>query len=319
MPKYIFELSGENINLAKVEVLSATGGSSYRLNDNLLILDLESIKGVAKILGFTHNIYKLLFETKEKNIKIGCEKFDWNSVYKDSYRVTIIGKLNFSEKEIGSIIWDKINNPKVNLRNPNANIVLLSNKDTVYVTLLESKIDKSFLEMTPQTMPEHHPSALNPKMARAIINLSGIRKGQTLVDPFCGAGYLLIQAAMMGLKVVGYDIAENMIKKAERNLDHSRVRYYQLKQRDSIKLDEMVEYIISDLPYGISTKRENEQLYLKFIKTLNNILQKKAVLVFPDYFDCKKAINNTELIIENEFIDRVHKSLTRKIVIIKKK
>ena len=53
--------------------------------------------------------------------------------------------------------------------------------------------------------PAPHPSSLHPRLARAFVNLTGISKGE-LYDPFCGAGGILIEAALCGFIAVGSDI-----------------------------------------------------------------------------------------------------------------
>jgi site-specific DNA-methyltransferase (cytosine-N4-specific) len=46
----------------------------------------------------------------------------------------------------------------------------------------------------------------NPQMARAIGNLVGLRPGDWVLDPFCGSGTTLLEAAHIGWNAVGVDI-----------------------------------------------------------------------------------------------------------------
>ncbi len=67
---------------------------------------------------------------------------------------------------------------------------------------------------------------LPPKLAQIIINLaapgtipSPSPKNLTLLDPFCGTGVILQEAALMGYKVYGTDLSEKMVEYSEKNLE----------------------------------------------------------------------------------------------------
>ncbi len=62
---------------------------------------------------------------------------------------------------------------------------------------------------------------LPPKLARIMINLSGITLDHplTLLDPFCGTGVVLQEAALMGLNIYGTDLSEKMVAYSGENLE----------------------------------------------------------------------------------------------------
>lgn len=61
---------------------------------------------------------------------------------------------------------------------------------------------------------------LPPKLARMMINLSGAETSAALLDPFCGSGTALMEAALMGFsKIIGSDISEKAVKNTKINLD----------------------------------------------------------------------------------------------------
>ena len=65
---------------------------------------------------------------------------------------------------------------------------------------------------------------LPPKLAQTIINLSTTmtktdHHGQVILDPFCGTGVVLQEAALMGYSVYGTDIDERMIRYSRDNLN----------------------------------------------------------------------------------------------------
>ena len=65
---------------------------------------------------------------------------------------------------------------------------------------------------------------LPPKLAQIMINLSGNPDGRIL-DPFCGTGVILQEAALLGHDVYGTDLAEKMISFTQTNLEWLRDKY----------------------------------------------------------------------------------------------
>lgn len=60
---------------------------------------------------------------------------------------------------------------------------------------------------------------LPPKLAQILINLCGNQpKSSILLDPFCGTGVVLQEAALVGYKVTGSDLNERMVEYTKKNL-----------------------------------------------------------------------------------------------------
>lgn len=66
---------------------------------------------------------------------------------------------------------------------------------------------------------------LPPKLAQMMINLTGTTEGR-LLDPFCGTGVILQEAALMGRPVYGTDLADKMIDYTKANLDWLAQKYH---------------------------------------------------------------------------------------------
>ena len=60
---------------------------------------------------------------------------------------------------------------------------------------------------------------LPPKLAQIMINLAKLDKNRTLLDPFCGTGSILMEAALLGSKLEGGDIKKRMVDYTKANLD----------------------------------------------------------------------------------------------------
>lgn len=72
---------------------------------------------------------------------------------------------------------------------------------------------------------------LPPKLAQIIINLAvgskPLKKGYSVLDPFCGTGVVLQEALLMGYPVHGSDIDQRMVSYTDDNLDWLRQQYPQ--------------------------------------------------------------------------------------------
>ena len=66
---------------------------------------------------------------------------------------------------------------------------------------------------------------LPPKLARMMVNLSGLTDGRVL-DPFCGTGVTLQEAALLGFSVYGSDLSEKMVAYSVENLQWLTEKYH---------------------------------------------------------------------------------------------
>ncbi len=80
--------------------------------------------------------------------------------------------------------------------------------------------------------------SISPRLAKIMVNLSEVRDGGKLVDPFCGIGAVLQEALLQGIKVVGVDIDREAIEGAKRNLEWKKFdkKNYFVIREDSRKL-----------------------------------------------------------------------------------
>ena len=318
--EYIYLLSGENLELAKEEALELTAGKGLAEDETVLITDKFSQK-TAKRLAYTKKIYRYLFESSHYDLIKRLKDFDWNKIYKKDFCIRIINsyhqKISYEEKYLASYIWHSVQKPKVNLTNAKTQIELIHLKDKIFCGLLLWENKERFNLRKPHLRPGFHPSSLNPKLARACVNLLGANCRQ-LTDPFCGTGGILLEAGLMGIKTVGYDIDEDMLKKCNKNLRYFKIKGYKLIKRDVRHIEnKKVDYIITDLPYGKNTRLSDvNNLYSIFLKNLKRILNKKAVVIFPDFVASQRMIKKAKLKIKKRFNYYIHKSLTKRIYLI---
>ena len=318
--KTIFLLSKYNPELSKAEVLNLLNIKHYKVKNNLLITKERINPDLIKRLAYTRRIYQLLFEPDYKNLIKNIQTYNWQKIYKKDFcvRKTWVDQKQESPSEVlmADIIWNRLKTPKTNLKNPTTLIEFLLTKNKIYCCLLIHENKEKFEERKAHLRPQLHPTSLSPRLARACINLTGIKKG-TITDPFCGSGGILIEAGLINLKPVGYDINQIMLNRSKINLDHYKIKDYKLTKKDATEITKKINYIITDLPYGRNTNvKDIDDLYLRFLKNLKKILGKKAIVIFPNNVNYKKLIKRSKLKIKKEFTYYLHKSLTKKIVLI---
>ena len=67
--------------------------------------------------------------------------------------------------------------------------------------------------------PAPHPDiAISPRLARTLVNLAGVEEGQSVLDPFCGTGTILIESCKKSLRCLGLDSRASRVQDARENL-----------------------------------------------------------------------------------------------------
>lgn len=99
---------------------------------------------------------------------------------------------------------------------------------------------------------EHIPGSLKPSVAAAMLFLAQAEIDQTVLDPCCGAGTILIEAASNGLRAIGGDQDQNALDAATRNAQAANVPV-ELHHWDARTLPyatASIDRIVSNLPWG---------------------------------------------------------------------
>ncbi len=99
--------------------------------------------------------------------------------------------------------------------------------------------------------PYRTSSSLPSRLARALVNLVAGPGGQvdSILDPFCGSGSILLEAQALGLAALGMDNNFKMTGMTRRNLAHFGYRGEVLRG-DALTCPLRATAIVTDLPYG---------------------------------------------------------------------
>jgi tRNA (guanine10-N2)-dimethyltransferase len=314
MPESFFVLSKDNLEIAIDEVISIAKTydrfAKVKIISNLVIIQSKtSWEQITKRATFVKVSGQILRKMSglfldEQNFEIlkNAKTFVCRIINLSS------NQFNISELEraMGDMIT-KFSKAQVSLKNPDIIIYLIFTKQENFFGFskrLESK-------KRPKKIKKY-PHELDWKLTRVMINLIGLKEGETVCDPFCGTGTTLLEAESMGIHAIGLDFDEKMYNISKENLD---VNGYKSKiiKADFSQLTKMVDEfdgIVTDLPYGTASKSSEkpEKLLEKFVSILPK--RKKIAIMCKKGFEKNLKINP----IKKYEIYR-HKSLTRTILI----
>jgi|TARA_Y100000031_G_C8241893_1_gene396067 tRNA (guanine10-N2)-dimethyltransferase len=310
---YLYKLSKQNLELSKEELLAVAKKKDYEHVENYLLID--ELVDYEK-LAYTKKTYKLLFTTSKKNLIKQLELFNFNNIYKESFRLKLVNNHVFEILDLADIIWadiEHLEHPIVNLRNARTKIDIIFSKK-IFCCLLIHKQKESFERRKAHLRKYNHPTSLNPRLARCLVNLSDAKE---ILDPFCGAGGILLEALLIRIKTNGFDLDKIMIKKCRKNLKSFNLKC-DLKQQNALKINKFYEAIVTDMPYGKNSKISDiEKTYKDFLKKSYSFTN-KLIIVFPNFTKNKKIITNSKWKIKKHFSYYLHKSLSKEIFVLGK-
>ena len=179
-----------------------------------------------------------------------------------------------------------------------------ANEFILGITLTVQDFEKYNLRDYGRPLPSPRSGMLPPKLAQMMINISKIKKNQTLLDPFCGSGTILQEAANLGIEsIIGSDNEADAVSGSQKNLawfqEEFKVKPRSLRifQCDARKLAEKIatdsiDAIIAEPylgppltgrePFSIIQKNRDELeiLYAAAFKEFAKILKLGGVIVF---------------------------------------
>ncbi len=266
-------LSGEHPSLPSSELKSILEAEDYefrvlqKLTQVLLVeTNVDSVESIILRAAMTRVCARWMFscdaEVADILEKMHSTPFAENVEKGESFAVRIRrirgsaprldrGEL---ERKLGKLIQRNVKGTTVSLETPQKTFfgVLTDNK-LVFGLKVGEISSKPFLERQPRKRPFFHPTAMPAKLARCMVNLGQPKASQLVLDPFCGTATMLIEAGLLGCRVVGFDVKRRMVKGSLRNLLHYNVKPWGLAVADARHLPTvMVDCIVTDPPYGRS-------------------------------------------------------------------
>lgn len=306
---YLYVLAGENLDLAEAELNGFLKSQEIEekidREGRLAETDNKPMKAQLKRLALTHEVSELIQRTETLESDYRPE----SSYAVRAFDLTGEADTKEVEREFGREIEDEEN--EVDLENPDETVRVYIRENEYIIAKLLEDIDRSLYEKRKnQDRPFSSPVSLDPVLARVLVNLTGIKPGENILDPFCGTGGILIEAGLCGVAVSGADMQKDMVKGTRENLEEYGIISHNIKQAEVRDLENVFttdfDAVVTDLPYGKASKTEGNPV-------------EKFLEVYPELTDGKIVFMSDQSLIEDfepEFEIYVHKNLTRYIYII---
>lgn len=318
---YFFELSGELENMAAAEAVKCIEAETGRSGISgrgpgylTAVFDDSFLDGIADRIALSHSIGRYLGSCDPANaeelpeIQLPAGTFAirakrYGGLMKDVDSQNLVRK-------IGGILSA---NNDVDLKHPDI-IVRMLMCDKVHLFIEDRAIERDLMEKRKVgERPFFSPISLHPKYARALINLTGVKRGGYVLDPFCGTGGIVIEAAEMGMKAMASDFDEEMTIGCMENLDFYGLKAAKVEVadiRDIPQIFSEIDAVACDPPYGRSTKTGGEKIEHIYKMAMNAIPQVlkdgcRAGVVLPLIY------KETPMDFEEVFDQYVHGTLTR--------
>ncbi len=321
--QYIAVLSGLNPRLARTElesILKKWGQKSESLYEDERLVYFETEKSIRfPPLGLIHEVAEYVCDARE------AHTIPWEKIVKGSVEVRArpVGRATDTvdsvalEQKVGAAIHAR--GVPISLSSPDTRVRVypLPNGRVLVGVIVAEADKKGFRERNPVNRPFFRPVSLDPRVARSMVNLARVGKGDRVLDPFCGTGGILIEAGLLGARVFGIDNNPEMVEGTKKNLEHYGIKTYYVREGDAFDAREIFgesfDAIVTDLPYGRNTPqtiKEAERLARNFLPYAKSLLKPGGVLVMATRIELEEPGYFT---LEARVPHYVHKSMTKHI------
>jgi tRNA (guanine10-N2)-dimethyltransferase len=336
---YVLELGGQDDAFAAREAASAAS------DVDRLAPGLATARGLTdrvRHLAFTHRACELL-GTGDPDVESARSIVDAASLDREGtvavravdVRASTGVDTQQAERELGGVLTDR--GYAVDLDEPDHTLYAYfadpaddtedgGGEACCAVGWLASESRREFGQRRPTDRPFFQPGSMDPLEARALVNIAGARPGATVVDPMCGTGGILLEAALVGARVVGGDAQEKMITGTRENLQYAfegddrpdwatalEPGRWDLFRADAARLpltDDAADTVVFDAPYGRQSKIEGDlrPLVTDALAEARRIAPRCVLVADRDWTDAAREAGWT---VAEQFERRVHRSLVR--------
>ncbi|MEM2111681.1 MAG: DNA methyltransferase [Candidatus Bathyarchaeia archaeon] len=345
MDRLFFLVSGENPTLPFSEaksILEAEGFAYQIIEELTQVLRLEADVNCVQVVKFRSAMTKVcgleIFSCKADRYEIfeNIEKMNIATLLgeNESFAVRVMRVRGSAsnieawtlEREIGELLFEKVKKAKVDLKSPEKTFIgiLTDNRFVFGLKIVEIK-HGNFIRRGPRRKAFFHPAAMSAKIARCMINLAQPKKEDIVMDPFCGTGSFLVEAGLIGCRIIGFDVKRYMVEGSQRNLRLFNIEPEGLAVADArfIPLANIkIKCVVTDPPYGTSATTlgfTTKDLIGFFFSEARKVLVKEGRVcvaapktIKVSGFGEKSGFEH----LESHFI-YVHRGLTREIAVFK--
>ncbi len=202
-----------------------------------------------------------------------------------SLSVSFVGKRNYTGEEIKTVLADAIEREHHGwtyqqddrAADLNIRVFLEHEVATVGVRVGKTALHDRWYQQT------HLPGALKPSVAATLALLAQTTSTTTMLDPCCGSGTILIEAALQGAIVCGGDRSPLAVAAAQANASAAGITVA-IQQWDATALplaDAVMDRVITNLPWGrqVHVDEALPSLYQHLFAQMRRVLAPSGRLV----------------------------------------
>lgn len=311
-----FFILGRNPRLSKQEIESYLIARKVSFKelffvDNFFVIETEFKFNIGEFGGII-SLGIIEYEGNLKELSKYLESTDL--IYGEKFNYTVSGNI---EPDILKHFF-KINKQKATLKHGRTrlkfqdgtydsvrkgeyNFFLYNHNRKIYYGKVLQTFDSKSIEFRDMNKPVRREElAISPRLSKILINLSGAKEGDLILDPFCGVGGILIEALLKNINVVGSDKDKKVIVDCRKNLDWLKRNFdiksrYFVENRDVKSLTGEYDSVVTESPLGLIVKKklnakESKEYIEKFenfiimaLKHIKQVKKKgaKIVIIFP--------------------------------------
>lgn len=277
MNKYLYTTakSEPDIELIRAECYALTNKSAGFSDENWIAISNQLVD--VSRGAYVKKCIEIMLEADDMDELLA--KVEDASLFKEGFRVSVIKRTEDSElssmaicRKVGALIGGK-----PNLDHPALTFFVVVTSTKLFFGKLISESDVAWRAHSQK--PYLNSSSLSARLARTVVNLVA-KPSDSLIDPCCGMGTIITEAAHMGIEVTGYDIKKKMVVLAKRNFDYFGLKG-RIECRDAREVSGKYDALVTDFPYGINTQA-NPQLYRDILHNAKLLASKIAVVAADD-------------------------------------
>ncbi|MDV3244548.1 MAG: RsmD family RNA methyltransferase [Nitrososphaerales archaeon] len=211
---------------------------------------------------------------------------------------------------------------EVDLVRPDYEFTVIDGEKRYLALTSPLKMKQAWHLRRPRRRAFFHPSAIFPKLSRALVNLTRCVEGQSLLDPFAGTGSIPIEAAEVGIQSLAIDQTNKMAKGSLANMKRLGQSWLGVVRADAFNPPlTQVDAIATDAPYGRASSTRGKgaaNVLQQAMDTFPSILRSgsRLVIMHPQSIEVEPP---PDLAAEEEHYLYIHKRLTRAITILRRR
>lgn len=131
------------------------------------------------------------------------------------------------------------------LDDPQHRFLVFAHKNELWFGEIVTECDHTYVRH--DAKPCRTSFSLSSRLSRGLVNL--VTPAETLLDPCCGTGSILLEAQSRGIQAYGADWNQTMVQMANENLSHFGYDE-RVEHADARSYSQPADAIVTDLPYG---------------------------------------------------------------------